>query len=224
MRRTAPWILAAALAAASPAAADAPQLAAAAAPAPAPAVADPAPGDPRAYLDGAAWDELRRGEILVEHDPEKRRAGFRLENARAIGFVAHPPDRVWDTLVDFERWPEFLPDLDSLRVLDRRGPHVRLRSEIGVLFFSMSHTVRYEVLAERFRLDWELDPSEPHDVRWIEGVWALWPVEGGSLASYRVRIDPGRYIPGWLRRRLLSGSLPEVIRGLRGAVEERSGG
>ena len=102
---------------------------------------------------------------------------FRINRA-----VRHSPRQMYDLVADVERYPEFLPLCESLRVLRRQpGPDGTevLVAEMGV---------GYKAIRERFTTRVTLDPDNLRIVaeyidgpfRHLENRWAFKPGEGDT--------------------------------------------
>jgi coenzyme Q-binding protein COQ10 len=133
-----------------------------------------------------------------------------LPTARNEVVVGVPPDRLWDVIVDWDRYPEFLPELKEVVV------HRAAHDGYDVTFeVSLIKRIRYRL---RFRAD------PPHTLAWemVEGnlltrnsgAWTLRAegAEGGATrAVYEVDIEVGQYVPRAILTKLVTVSLPRML-------------
>lgn len=104
-----------------------------------------------------------------------------MSGATLQALIAAPIDRVWGVIVDYARYPEFVPGVKGCRIV-REGPGDRLVEydvDLGI------RRVRY-VLAHREerprRVAWTLVSGEL--LARSDGSWVLAEERGGTLASY----------------------------------------
>jgi carbon monoxide dehydrogenase subunit G len=103
--------------------------------------------------------------------------------------ISAPIDRVWDVIVDYARYPEFVPGVLSCRVVGDAGGarHVEYEVDLGV------RRVRY-VLAHREerprRVAWSLVSGDL--LSRSDGSWELTEDGGGTLARYSVDVQIAR--------------------------------
>jgi ribosome-associated toxin RatA of RatAB toxin-antitoxin module len=102
-------------------------------------------------------------------------------------FVACPPERFFDLVVDFARYPEFVPGVKATRPRPAAADapvDVEYEVDLGV------KTIRYvlrHVLDRPRRVSWSL-----HSGEWMKvsnGSWDLAPEAGGTRARYAVEIQ-----------------------------------
>lgn len=107
--------------------------------------------------------------------------------------IAADPRVVWDTLTDYERLAEFLPDVERSRVLARDGPRLTVehRGAFRMLLFERPVRLRLAVEHEPYarivaRSAPGLVGGESQTLRAFYGRYVLTVVGGGST---RVRLD-----------------------------------
>lgn len=71
--------------------------------------------------------------------------------------VRHSPQQMYDLVADVERYPEFLPLCESLRVIRRQGAYDGAPEGAEVLIAEMG--VGYKAIRERFTTRVSLDPA-----------------------------------------------------------------
>ncbi len=109
--------------------------------------------------------------------------------------IAAPIERVWGVLVDYARYPDFVPGVLACRVVgEAKGErHVEYEADLGV------RRIRY-VLALREdrprRLSWSLVRGEL--LARSDGAWDLREEAGGTVARYAADIQVSRppLVPG----------------------------
>lgn len=174
------------------------------------------------------WVSLREGKILTgeEEAPSGADSGSaRARQMRADGFVPHPPDLVWLTLVGFERWPSFMPHITETSVSQVDGRRMWVRQQYRIALARLQHTTIYDLAPREGMLRWKLDLEAEHDITASEGQWQLVPVDDGegTLVRYRARMDPGRSLPDFIEDMLMRRSIRGLIQNLRSEVARRSG-
>jgi ribosome-associated toxin RatA of RatAB toxin-antitoxin module len=141
---------------------------------------------------------LASGSVRADPSIEAVRQGAAVAiDARAT--VRAPAALIWQTLTDYERLPQFVPGIQSSRVLRRDGPStvVHQQGEAGFLVFSYSLDVVVESREQ---------PPDTISVRLISG--NLKQLAGG----YRIEPGPaaGFFVLRW-RGLIEPTSLPPLI-------------
>ncbi|MDI7863245.1 type II toxin-antitoxin system RatA family toxin [Rhizobiaceae bacterium n13] len=104
--------------------------------------------------------------------------------------VKHSADRMFDLVADIERYPEFLPLCEGLRIRSRKE-----RGELLLLVADM--TVGYKAIRETFTTQVLLDkPHRVIDVKYIDGPfkyldnrWRFEPAADGNQCTVHFFID-----------------------------------
>jgi carbon monoxide dehydrogenase subunit G len=190
----------------------------------APCIACRAPEvDPHTAFTEADWAALEHGAVLREEPPALRPAGDLSASSSAESLVERTPQEVWSVLTDFERWPEFMPLVHETRVERREGPSLWVAQKYRVWLYPMQHTTVYKLAPDEGRLEWQLDPSAPHDIAASAGHWELLAVNGGraTLLRYQATVNAGRAVPAFLERMLRDRALQQMLDGLRREVLRR---
>ncbi|MCC7264169.1 MAG: SRPBCC family protein [Candidatus Latescibacteria bacterium] len=131
-------------------------------------------------------------------------------------------EQVWQLLTDFGRLAEFMPNVDSSRVLSRTDSSVLVREVVS------SQLVRPWTFA--FIL--EYIPLEPSELRFhqvagqlkgYEGVWLLEPRGEYTAVSYQARVGYRR-VPGFLAAYIVRRQLGRMMPALAAEMKRRTGG
>jgi ribosome-associated toxin RatA of RatAB toxin-antitoxin module len=144
-----------------------------------------------------------------------------VHSAEQSARIAASPEACFETLCDYESFPDWQQAVQSVEVLERdsdgRGSSIRF--EIDAKVRKVSYTLRYSYEAPS-RIWWELIEG---DVAAVEGEYLLEPAgDGGTQATYRLGIDPGVPVPGLLARQLTKGVMRRSVTDLRDEVERRA--
>lgn len=132
--------------------------------------------------------------------------------------IAGTPADCMAALLDFGSYPEWQSAVKSADVLDGSGsPVVEFR--IDAKLRTVRYVLRYHPEPPG-RLWWEYVEG---DVNSVAGEYRLEDLGGGSTrATYHLEIDPGRFVPGPLRRILTEGVMRLSVRELKARVEQAS--
>lgn len=124
-----------------------------------------------------------------------------------------PVGVLMDLILDFEAYPEFLPEVRSAKVLRRDADAWEVSLELQLL-----RPLRYTIRAVRAEdeedgeqtLRWSLIEGR---LRSNEGAWTLTPLEDGSGCRVRWEADVqvGVYLPGGLIKTLTDRRLPALL-------------
>jgi ribosome-associated toxin RatA of RatAB toxin-antitoxin module len=130
------------------------------------------------------------------------------------------PQACFDAITDFETYPQWQSAVRECRVLSRDG---KLGTVVETVIDAKVKKVRY-VLRYRseppHRLWWDYVEG---DVKSIAGGYDFEDAgDGATRATYRVAIDPGRMVPGPVRRLLAGPVMRTSVRELRERVESLS--
>ena len=137
--------------------------------------------------------------------------------------IAAPPEACYDAIVDFETYPDWQQAVLRTEVLERYengfGKLVSLHVDAAVR--EVSYVLRYFHDRPR-RLWWDF--VEGDGVEHIEGEYLFEPVEGGlrTHATYRLGVDVGIPVPGFIARRLNESVMRRSIEETRAESERRA--
>jgi ribosome-associated toxin RatA of RatAB toxin-antitoxin module len=129
--------------------------------------------------------------------------------------IAAPVSRVQQIIVDFERYPEFVPFMERAELLGIEGERRRVRFTLN-LVARISYTL-------------DLVPGTDSGLTWTlvdgpfvrnNGSWRLKATnDDGTLATYTADVELKGFLPGFLERRLVAESLPATLRAFRDRAE-----
>jgi len=119
-----------------------------------------------------------------------------------------PPEAFFGMLQDYARYPEFLPDVKSVRVGPRAGDAVevtyRLDAKVKTIEFTLLHVEKPPL-----RVDWKLLRGEL--IRRDEGTWTLERTPQGTRATYAIEMSFAAPFGGALERALAEQGLPGLL-------------
>ena len=139
---------------------------------------------------------------------------------RTVRRVAHTPQQMFDLVADVERYPEFLPLCESLRILRRS------QSDEGVETLVAAMAVGYKAIKESFTSRVALDrPRQRILVEYVDGPfkylenrWTFRPAPGGCEVEFYINYEFKSFALG-----LLMGSVfDKAFRRFTQAFEERA--
>ena len=129
--------------------------------------------------------------------------------------IGVPREQLFDVIVDYERYPEFLSDMSAAQIVRRDGPTVDVRFTLD-LIKRLEYTLR--LVGQRATgLSWTLvdGPFKKN-----EGGWTLEDLPGGrTRATYRIEIAVGMFLPGAIVNRLVGQTLPATLQAFKARAE-----
>ncbi len=130
-----------------------------------------------------------------------------------------PIDRVYALLVDFPRYPGFVPAQTRADVVDAADGRWRVRFQLSVAR-KLDYTL--DLVGEApTSLSWTLvegDMMEQND-----GGWTLEPLEGGqrTRATYRLEVQLKGFVPRSVTQGLIERTLPLTLEAFKKEAERR---
>lgn len=131
------------------------------------------------------------------------------------------PAACFDTITDYETFPDWQDAVVSAEVIDRYADGLGRMVEVvaDAKFREVTYRLHYHY--ERpARVWWDFVAG--HGVEHIEGEYVFEPAGEGTLAAYRLGIDPGIPVPGIVARRLNQSVMKRSVEDLRAEVLRRA--
>jgi hypothetical protein len=127
----------------------------------------------------------------------------------------------FEAIVDFETYPEWQDAVVRAEVVesydDGLGKVVELCVDAKVREVTYRLLYHYEPPG---KLWWDF--VEGHGVEYIDGEYLFEARDGATLATYRLGIDPGVPVPGFIAKRLNEGVMARAVRDLCDEVVRRA--
>lgn len=135
--------------------------------------------------------------------------------SRSIVFNA-PLEKCFEVISDYERYPEFLPEVKKIRTTNRRGNEVDVHYEAEVV-----KVIKYTL---------HLKEEKPNRVSWsfIEGEFMKdnkggWVLEDGgngtTKATYSIEVAVGPLVPKTILNALVDSQLPKLLENFKKRIE-----
>ena len=170
-----------------------------------------------AQLNDDQLARIQSGEILVNLAQSGRQPRGSVE---AVVWIEAPAEAIWRIMTDCDAAPEFVPGLKACQVLESGNNWEIIRHDVKWMWL-------FPRVAYVFRADYQIHRQITFkrlrgDLREMKGMWRLRPAPDGShtIVHYRVYLDPGFLVPGWIVRRSLKKNLPAVLAALRDRAED----
>ena len=148
---------------------------------------------------------------------------LRMYEVDATGTVAAPLTKVWRILTGYERMAEFVPDLESCKVLSRNGNEVIIEQFGVARFLFMSKSIHLVVRATEQPMS-SIDISLiSGDMKHYESHWELIPVPetGGTKVVYSGKLIPNFYVPGILGAKMIRGDIERMMGAVLARLDRR---
>jgi ribosome-associated toxin RatA of RatAB toxin-antitoxin module len=134
--------------------------------------------------------------------------------------VAVSPEQFLAVVQDYARYPEFQPDVKSVRVAARTGERVEVTytfdAKLMMIEYTLEHTQRSPL-----RIEWRLLRGDL--LKQNTGAWELEPLpEGGTRVTYSIDLAFAGPIPAGLPRALAEQALPRMLGNFKARAEKLS--
>jgi ribosome-associated toxin RatA of RatAB toxin-antitoxin module len=157
----------------------------------------------------AEVSRARAGEVVVHDMPANEGAAV-----EALFYVAAPPAATIGVLWDHEKFPQFMPNAKTSKVLAGKGNDVVLEQVGGQGPISVTLVTRRHRAGNH--IDWKLVRG---DVRRNDGSWDATAAPGGTLLTYKVHVVPKGPVPGRVTAFLQKQALPSMCKAVKQRVE-----
>jgi ribosome-associated toxin RatA of RatAB toxin-antitoxin module len=181
---------------------------------------------------GLDWTEAyhKNGLVIFTKDVAEGRRVI------AVSEVEVPPEAVFNVLVDFEHYPEFMPYVKESEVLSRTGDNeVVTYARIAPPFISeRDYPLKVRLTrgsagsddkfkGSTFKVEWTALPEAKPEVEGVvriklnEGSWLAEPLDGGrrTRLTYTLLTDPGGVIPDFVFNLSNTVAIPELFDAVR---------
>jgi ribosome-associated toxin RatA of RatAB toxin-antitoxin module len=141
----------------------------------------------------------------------------------ATGTVAAPLPKVWRILTGYDRMAEFVPDMESSKVLSRNGGEVIIEQFGVARFLFMSRTIHLIVRAVEQPMS-SIDISLiSGDMKHYESRWELVPVPetGGTKIVYHGKLLPNFYVPSLLGSKMVRNDIERMMNAVLARLDRR---
>jgi len=129
------------------------------------------------------------------------------------------PEAFLRVVQDYARYPEFVPELKSVRVGLRQGAVVEVTYWLDVRLQLFDFTLRHESRGPD-RIEWRLVRGGEF-MRKNAGAWTIEPTAGGfTRATYSIDIDLGPLVPPNFEKALAERALPNMLANFKARAEQ----
>ena len=139
--------------------------------------------------------------------------------AEQSAVISADPQTCFEAVCDFETYPEWQSAVKRCDVLERGadGRGSLIETVIDAKLKRVRYVLRYHYDAPA-RIWWDYVEG---DVKSIDGDYEFEDLgDGGTRAIYRLAIDPGRFLPGPLRKILTDQVMKTSVKELKTRVED----
>lgn len=127
-----------------------------------------------------------------------------------------PVEKCWAVISDYERYPEFLPEVKKIKTNNRRGSEVDVQYEAEVV-----KVIKYTV---------HMKEEGPKKLRWSfidgefmknnQGGWDLEDAGNGTTkATYSIEVEVGMLVSKTIVNALVDTQLPKLLENFKKRIE-----
>jgi ribosome-associated toxin RatA of RatAB toxin-antitoxin module len=141
------------------------------------------------------------------------------EHAEGATEVHASPAEVMAVVADFDAYPEWVANLEEVEVMarDRRGRGTRVAFRLGTPWGEQAYTLAYRYQPGDAGMSWTYLEGTLED---LAGSYTLEPADDGATkVSYRLQVELGVPIPGFLLRQAARQIVRSALADLKRRVE-----
>ena len=125
-------------------------------------------------------------------------------------------EKMFSVITDYEKYPEFLPEVKKIRLSNRKGAEVDVHYDAEIV-----KTIKYSL---------RLKEEKPNKVSWSfiagefmkdnKGSWVLQDLGGGKInATYNIEVTVGMLVPKTIVTALVDTQLPKTLEAFKRRAE-----
>lgn len=136
--------------------------------------------------------------------------------------IAATPDRCFEAITDYETFAEWQSAVYETEVTQRErksGLGEVVKFEVDGKVRKIRYTLRYHY-DRPGRVWWDF--IEGHGIKKLDGEYTFEPSGDGTLATYKVGIDPGGGVPGPIAKRVNKQTIKKANEDLKAETERRA--
>jgi ribosome-associated toxin RatA of RatAB toxin-antitoxin module len=128
------------------------------------------------------------------------------------------PGGILRVITDFEAYPEWVEGIRAaeVRARDEHGRATEVAFEFAAMGFTASYTLAYRYAEDG--VSWTTTAASGA-VRDVRGEYVLKPLDGDTEVTYRLAVELGVPVPGFLKKRADRTAVRTALEGLRERVE-----
>jgi ribosome-associated toxin RatA of RatAB toxin-antitoxin module len=144
-----------------------------------------------------------------------------MASARRSIEIAVAPEAFLEVLDDYARYPEFVPEVKSVRVGPRTTSSVEVTYWLDVKLKVFDFTLRHDVRGPHC-VEWKLVRGGEF-MRRNTGAWTLERTAAGlTRATYAIELDLGPLVPANFEKALAERGLPNMLANFKTRAEQLS--
>lgn len=152
---------------------------------------------------------LARGEPII-----RRLTGADGGGGVIIQDLAASPQRVWATLQNFVRYPEWVKHVELCQSYEKRNGHIKVEFLVGMMGLEYRYYIDHTIDEENRYMHWTLDYARRSDFDDVVGYWHVEPhptQHGWSRLYYSVNLQLSGWIPGFVRNIIIETGLIDAV-------------
>ena len=129
------------------------------------------------------------------------------------------PEQLFDVISDYEKYPEFLPEVKSAKVAFGSGSIKEVTYQVDIKAKVISYTLKHTAERPR-RLAWTMIKGEM--MKGNDGSWVLkaGAQPGTTDATYTIDHKLSSLVPGFIEKALAEQSLPGLLTNFKNRAEK----
>ena len=120
-------------------------------------------------------------------------------------------------ITDYERYPEFLPEINAVRVVSRHDNVVTAAFDLELMKMRLSYTLRLQEEPDAI-VSWTLVDSKMMNAN--NGGWKLVAQGNATRATYALDVELRGLMPKSVRERLVGMTLPQTLERFKQRAEQ----
>jgi len=130
-----------------------------------------------------------------------------------------PPEKLFEVIVDYEKYPEFLPEVKKVHVNAGQGSIKEVTYTVDIKAKVITYTLKHT--AEKpAKVAWTMIKGEM--MKGNDGAWTLKPgaQPGTTEATYTIDLKLSSLVPGFIEKALAEQSLPGLLANFKARAEK----
>ena len=130
-----------------------------------------------------------------------------------------PPEKMFEVITDYEKYPEFLPEVKKVKVEGGQGSIKEVTYQVDIKAKVITYTLKHTAEKPN-KLTWTMVKGEM--MKGNDGTWTLKPgaQAGTTEATYTIDLKLSSLVPGFIEKALAEHSLPGLLANFKARAEK----